>query len=96
LMGTALGLLTLPFRAAWSLVKLLALPVLIVAVAALVLDTGSAWFGGVLAVCGLWALALVRLWRLRLRGELRSLARGTVHVDGRGGRERGRRRRGVS
>lgn len=90
-MGTAVGLLRLPFTAAWSLVKLLFLPVVLVAAAGLVLGTGSVWFGAVVLVCGLWALALVRLWWLQLRGVLRSLARGTVHVAGLGGR---RRRRG--
>lgn len=97
-MGTALGLLTLPVRVAWSLVKLLALPVLLMTGAGLVLGTGSVWFAGVVLVCALWVLALVRLWLLQLRGVLRSLARGTVHVDGLGGRRRSarRRRRGVS
>lgn len=92
-MGTAVGLLRMPFSAAWSLVKLLFLPVLLVAAAGLVLGTGSVWFGAVVLVCALWVLALVRLWWLQLRGVLRSLARGTVHVDGLSARRGGRRRR---
>lgn len=93
-MGTAVGLLRLPFSVAWSLAKLLFLPVLLVAAAGLVLGTGSVWFGAVVLVCALWVLALVRLWLLQLRGVLRSLARGTVHVDGLSARRGGRRRRG--
>lgn len=93
-MGTAVGLLKLPFTAAWSLMKLLFLPVVIVAVAGLLLGVGSLWFGAVLLVCGLWALALVRLWLLQLRGVLASLKRGTVHVSGFSGRRAVRRRRG--
>ncbi len=93
-MATAVRLLTLPFTAAWSLLRLLFLPVAVVAAAGLVLGTGSVWFAGSVLLCGLWALLLVRLWWLQLRGVLRSLARGTVQVDGLGrGRRRVRRRR---
>lgn len=93
-MGTVMGLLKLPFVALWSLVRLLFLPVLIVAAAGLVLGTGSLWFGAVVLVCGLWALALVRLWSLQLRGVLASLKRGTVRVSRSSGRRAVRRRRG--
>lgn len=92
-MGPVMGLLKLPFTAAWSLVKLLSLPALIVLAAGLVLGVGSLWFAAVVLVCGLWALALVRLWALQLRGVLASLKRGTVHVA-RGRGTRGRRRGG--
>jgi hypothetical protein len=93
-MGAAVGLLKLPFTAAWSLVKLLFLPVLTVAAVGLVLGSGSVWFSAVVLVCGLWALALVRLWRIQFRGVVRSLAWGTVRVSGLGeGRRRARRGR---
>jgi hypothetical protein len=94
-MATAVTLLTLPFRAAWSLLRLLFLPVAVVAAAGLLLGPGSVWFGGLVLLCGLWALVLVRLWWLQLRGVLRSLARGTVQVAGPGRARPRRRRRGA-
>jgi hypothetical protein len=86
-MGTAVELLKLPFRVFWFLVKLLVLPVVIVAGAYVVLGAGSLWFAGIALVCAGFAVLLVWLWWLRVCGLLRSLARGTgtVWVAGRGG-----------
>ena len=82
----AVELLTLPFRALWLLIKLLVLPVVVVAGAYVVLGTGSSWFAGIAVVCVLMTALLVWLWWLRVCGVLRSLARGTstVRVAGRG------------
>lgn len=90
-MATAIELAKLPFTALWMLVKLLFLPVLITFGAWLVLDSASPWFVGIALVCGLWALALVRLWGLKLRGTLRSLGRGTVRIKASRSRRGGRR-----
>lgn len=85
-MGTAAELLALPFRALWFLIKLLVLPVVIVAGAYLVCGGSSPWFVGVALVCVLFGALVVWLWWLWVRGVLRSLARGTstVRVAGRG------------
>jgi hypothetical protein len=83
----AVELLILPFRALWLLLKLLLLPVVIVAGAYVVLGSGSSWFAGVALVGVLFSVLLVWLWWLRVCGVLRSLARGTstVRVAGHGG-----------
>lgn len=97
-MATAVELAKLPFTAGWYLLKLVFLPALIVTVAYLLLGADSVWFVGITVVCGVWALALVRLWSIKLRGVLRALGRGTVQISGddpyRGARRRRGRRRG--
>ncbi|WP_017974395.1 hypothetical protein [Actinopolyspora halophila] len=79
-MATAVRIATFPFRVLGRLVKLLFLPVLIVAVTWLVTGVQSGWFFGVAGFCGLWTFVVVRLWWLQTVGELRSLGRGTVDV----------------
>lgn len=97
-MATALELAKLPFTAAWYLLKLLFLPALIVTVAYLVVGPSSPWFTGIALLTAVWAAVLVRLWLIKLRGVLRSLARGTIRISGHdlhsSPRRRGRRRRG--
>lgn len=79
-MATAIKIATFPFRAVFRLVKLLVLPVLVVAVSWWLIGLGAAvfWVSGVLGV--VWALVMVRLWKVQVSGQLRSLARGTVHI----------------
>jgi len=93
-MVRAVELARLPFAAGWYLLKLLVLPVLIVTVALLVLGSDSGWFVVITGLCGVWAVVLVRLWLIKLRGVLRSLARGTVRISGDHHHRGTRRRRG--
>lgn len=95
-MATARELLKLPFTATWYLAKLLFWPAALVGVAWLgwrYLGLSSGWFAGICLVAGLLGLVLVRLWLFQVTGVLRSLARGTVRMNGYGpvrSRRRGR------
>ena len=90
-MAAAVRVATLPFRAVWRLFKLMVLPAGIVAVTWLFTGAASVWFFWTVLVCGVWALVLFNLWRVQIAGELRSLARGTVHISGGRSRRGGRR-----
>lgn len=92
-MAAAMRVATFPFRAVFRLAKFLILPVGVGALfwwLASMWPTWPLWAGVVF--CAVWALLMANLWRIQMHGELRSLARGTVHIDGPRRRMRGGRR----
>lgn len=83
-MAAAVKVATFPFRALWRLFRFLVLPVGLGGVCWWVFAlSGWAWTWLLVpvVVCALWALVMAHLWKVQMRGELRSLGRGTVHVD---------------
>ncbi|MEV6226535.1 hypothetical protein AB0L88_01430 [Saccharopolyspora shandongensis] len=81
-MADAVKVATLPFRALFRLIKFLLLPALFGALSVWLFSVLDApWLLVLIGFCAVWALVMIRLWTVQVRGELRSLARGTVHVD---------------
>lgn len=81
-MATSIRVATFPFRVLWRLVPLLFLPGLITFVMWSFAGWGSPVFIWPALACLVWALLMVKLWWVQTCGELRSLARGTVHIRG--------------
>lgn len=79
-MAAAVRVATLPFRALFRLIKLLFLPVGMGALTLWIGLSGWSWALWATAVMAVWAWVMTRLWWTQVRGELRSLARGTVDV----------------
>lgn len=82
-----LSLALLPFKLAWSLIKLLFWPALLVLVGYLMFP--PSWFPFVLAGASGYAVAVGLVWRVVVRGKFASLGRGVVTVremQRRGGR----------
>lgn len=80
-MAAAMRVATFPFRTLFRLIKFLVVPTAFGALSVwlyTVLD--QSWLLVLIGLCVLWALVMLRLWKVQVTGELRSLARGTVHV----------------
>ncbi|MEV0089129.1 hypothetical protein [Saccharopolyspora sp. NPDC050642] len=81
-MADAVRVATFPFRVLFRLVRFLFLPAVFGGLSVWMYSAlGAAWLLVPIGFCVVWALVMLRLWQVQTRGELRSLARGTVHVD---------------
>ncbi|MGW1678553.1 hypothetical protein [Saccharopolyspora sp. NPDC002376] len=90
-MTDAVRVATFPFRVLFRLIKFLLLPALFGALSVwLYTAIGAPWLLVPIVFCVVWALVMLRLWQVQVSGELRSLARGTVHVAGPRRRRSGR------
>jgi uncharacterized RDD family membrane protein YckC len=82
-MSRVIRVALLPFVLAWSLLRLLFWPVVVIGLAWWLIPDGSVWFpivagGALLYLGGAWIA-----FRAGARGMLRSLDRGPVHIDDR-------------
>ncbi|MBB5808948.1 putative RDD family membrane protein YckC [Saccharothrix ecbatanensis] len=80
-MSRVIKVALLPFVLAWSLVRLLFWPAVILVVAWIVVPDGSGWFPVVLAAVAVYLLGAFTAFMAGARGLLRSLDRGTVHIS---------------
>ncbi|WNV83239.1 hypothetical protein [Umezawaea sp. Da 62-37] len=80
-MSRVIRVALLPFVLAWSLLRLLFWPALVLVVAGILIPDGSAWFQVVLAGLVVYLLGALTAFRAAARGMFRSLDRGTVHID---------------
>ncbi|MDA3644158.1 hypothetical protein LZ318_31900 [Saccharopolyspora indica] len=82
-MAAAMRVATFPFRALFRLIKFLLVPTAFGALSVWLYTALEApWLLVLIVLCAVWALVMLRLWQVQVAGELRSLARGTVHVAG--------------
>jgi hypothetical protein len=79
-MSRVIKVALLPFVLAWSLLRLLFGPAVVLLVAWVAIPDGSWWFLAVLSGVGLYLAGAIVAFRAGARGLLRSLDRGTVHI----------------